>query len=42
MKLEVRRIHGDEEIASRVSEDNEYVAKEKAWREEQADREAQG
>lgn len=38
MKLEVRRIHGDEEIASLVSEDNEYVAKEKDWRAEQAQR----
>ena len=36
MKLEVRRIHGDEEIAELVSEDNEYIAKEKVWRQEEA------
>lgn len=41
MKLEVRRIHGDEEIAALVSKDNEYIAKEKVWRQEQAEREAQ-
>lgn len=38
MKLEVRRIHGDEEIAELVSEDNEYIAKEKVWRQEEAER----
>ena len=38
MKLEVRRIHGDEEIAELVSEDNEYIAKEKSWRQEEAER----
>ena len=38
MKLEVRRIHGDEEIADLVSEDNEYIAKEKVWRQEEAER----
>lgn len=38
MKLEVRRIHADEEIAALVSEDNEYIAKEKGWRAEQEQR----
>ena len=38
MKLEVRRIHADEEVTALVSEDNEYVAKEKGWRAEQAQR----
>ncbi|TDP79983.1 hypothetical protein DEU31_0396 [Brachybacterium sp. AG952] len=38
MKLEVRRIHGDEEIAELVSEDNEFIAKEKVWRQEEAER----
>ena len=38
MKLEVRRIHGDEEIADLVSKDNEYIAKEKVWRQEEAER----
>ena len=38
MKLEVRRVHGDEEIAELVSEDNEYIAKEKVWRQEEAER----
>lgn len=38
MKLEVRRVHGDEEIADLVSEDNEYIAKEKVWRQEEAER----
>lgn len=36
LKLEVRRIHGDEEIAELVPEDNEYIAKEKVWRQEEA------
>ena len=38
MKLEVRRVHGDEEIADLVSKDNEYIAKEKVWRQEEAER----
>ena len=38
MKLEVRRIHGDEEITELVSEDNEFIAKEKVWRQEEAER----
>ncbi|MEY8656781.1 YciI family protein [Brachybacterium paraconglomeratum] len=38
MKLEVRRVHGDEEIADLVSEDNQYIAKEKFWRQEEAER----
>ena len=42
MKLEVRRIHGDEEIAELVSEDNEYIAKEKSWRQEEAERAQRG
>lgn len=40
--LEVRRIHADEEIAALVSEDNEYVAKEKVWRAEEEQRREAG
>lgn len=41
MKLEVRRIHGDDEIRE-LAPENEYVQKEAAWREDLIQRTSEG